>query len=255
MIQIGLSSAGIILLYFAFLFALACQQRNFAIADIGWGLGFVLTAFYCQYTVANHELLMHVVTGLITLWGLRLTIYLYLRNRKKPEDFRYKKFRDKWARFTNLNAFFKLYIPQAVVMWLVSVGTMIAATSHTNDINLFGWLCVAGAIFGIVYEGVADFQMARFKSNPKNKDKIIQAGLWKLSRHPNYFGEIVFWWSISLLVAASTCNYFALLSGAVLNYLIVFVSGVPMLEAKYEEHPEFKHYKARTNSIVPGKRE
>lgn len=252
MIQLATGTAGLIILYFGMLFALACQQRDFSIADIGWGFGFIIVALYCKFTSTNDSLLTWLVVGLVSVWGLRLSSHIYLRNKNKAEDFRYKKLRDKWQRFVNVQAFLKLYVPQIISMWLIAIPIMIACNTLVHQIGIVSWLFAVVALFGLSYEALGDYQLAQFKKLPESRGKIMQTGLWRYSRHPNYFGEIVFWWGISLLVATSTGNFYALISGAVINVLLVFISGVPMLEEKYKDNPEFQAYAAKTNAVVPG---
>lgn len=253
MTQLAIGTLGIIVFYFAVLFAIACQKRKFAIADSGWGLGFVITAIYCDISGTNNTFLPTLVTILVTIWGLRLSIYIHWRNRHKPEDFRYAKLRSRWIRFANVHTFFKIYLPQAIIMWIISTAIMISAVTPAKNINIFTWIFTATAIFGICYEAIADYQLSRFKADPLNKGKVLMSGLWRYSRHPNYFGEIVFWWSLSLIVALSTMNYAALISGAILNLVIVYVSGIVLIEDHFSHDPVYENYMKNTNTVIPGK--
>lgn len=248
------ASAVIIFTYFTLLFIAACRLHNYAIADIGWGAGFILTAVFCAAATSLHSSLEILTTSLIVLWGSRLSIHIYLRNKNKPEDFRYRKLREKWGRNANLHAYIKLYLSQAGIMWLVSFPIYIAASADATEISWTALLFSGIALFGFLYETTSDYQLAKFKSTPANHGKIMTSGLWCFSRHPNYFGEIVFWWGISLLVAASSNQYLALISGLTMNLLIVYVSGVPMLEEKYKNNPAYLDYIAHTNAILPWRR-
>lgn len=251
MTQLAAGTASLIFIYFAIVFAYASQKRDYSIADIAWGLGFIIVALYCKFTTTNDSLLTWLVTGLVSIWGLRLTIHIYARNKGKEEDFRYKKMRDKWQRFVFLQAFIKLYVPQIISMWLISLAIMIACHDLIRSFGIISWLFTALALFGICYEAISDYQLTQFKKQPESRGKIMQTGLWRYSRHPNYFGEIVFWWGLSLLVATSTGNYYAIISAATINILIVFISGVPMLEEKYKDNEAFQAYAKKTNAIVP----
>ena len=246
-----LSAAILILFYFTLLFFVACRIRNYAIADVGWGAGFILIALMCIYLANNISLLFWLVFGLICLWGTRLSIHIYLRNKGKPEDFRYQQFRTKWIKHPYLNAYVKLYLTQALLTLIVSTAILIAAFNATSKINIVGWLFFSVAFIGLLYESISDFQLVQFKKASTNAGKVMQQGLWRYSRHPNYFGEIIFWWGISLLTVVATGNYFALVSGITMNWLIVFVSGVPMLEAKYKSNPAYEEYIRTTNSLFP----
>lgn len=245
------ASAIIIFIYFSLLFAMACWQHNYAIADIGWGAGFILTAIFSAWMTPQHSPLEIIVTLLILLWGSRLSIHIYLRNKNQPEDFRYREMREKWGKHANLHAYVKLYMVQAFIMWIVSVAIMIAAQAVSTPLTWEAWIFAAIAGFGFLYESISDYQLAQFKKSPANRGKIMDIGLWQFSRHPNYFGEIVFWWGISLLVMTSSGQWLALISGITMNILIVYVSGVPMLEKKYKNNPAYRDYIAKTNSILP----
>lgn len=251
MIGLYAATAIIIFIYFTLLFAMACWQRNYAIADIGWGAGFILTAFFSVWMSPQHSLLEIMVTLLVLLWGGRLSIYIYLRNKNKPEDFRYREMRESWGSHANLHAYVKLYLVQAVIMWIVSIAIMIAAEATSSPLTWQTWFFAAVAIFGFMYESLSDYQLAQFKKSPENRGKIMASGLWQFSRHPNYFGEIIFWWGISLLVMINSGQCLALISGLTMNILIVYVSGVPMLEKKYKDNPAYQDYIAKTNAILP----
>jgi len=251
MISLYLAAASVIIFYFAALFVWAIQSKNYAVADVGWGTGFIVTALYCSFTTPEHSPLELLTTTLVVLWGCRLSIYIYLRNKGRPEDFRYRQFREKWTQFTNLQAFVKLFLPQAVIMLAVSTAILVAANSSIDQLPWYSWIFCCSAIIGFLYESISDYQLAVFKRSPANHGKIMTQGLWAYSRHPNYFGEIVFWWSISLLVTTSTGNYEALVSGLVMNLIIRFVSGVPMLEQKYRDNPAYLSYVQTTNSLLP----
>lgn len=240
----------VIFLYFTLFFLVGCFYKNYGVADIGWGLGFIVTAITAAYATNSRAPIFWLAMSLVFLWGNRLSIYIYFRNKNKPEDFRYRQFRDKWIRFPYLTAFIKLYLTQAVIMLIVSTCILIAAVSDAS-INLISWLFCAIAVFGFLYESLSDYQLSKFKKDPDNRGKIMMQGLWRYSRHPNYFGEIVFWWGLSSMIAASTGNPFALISGLVMNVLIVSVSGVPMLEGKYKNNPTYSEYIRTTNSLIP----
>lgn len=254
MMALSASSAIIIFIYFTLLFAIACRLHNYAIADIGWGAGFILTALYCTAAAPQYSSLQILTFCLVVIWGTRLSIYIYLRNRNKPEDFRYRQFREKWGRNANLHAYIKLYLTQAAIMWLVSFAIYIAAAADVTELSWPALFFSGIAFCGFLYESISDYQLARFKSESASHGKIMMSGLWRFSRHPNYFGEIVFWWGISLLVATSSSQYLALISGLTMNLLIVYVSGVPMLEGKYKNNPDYLSYIAHTNSILPWRR-
>lgn len=251
MSSLYLTTGLMVLVYFSLLFAIACKIKNYAIADIGWGAGFILTAGVSGYMASITTPFYTLVFGLVCLWGIRLSIHIYLRNKGKDEDFRYQNFRKQWIKHPYLQAYIKLYLTQALLTLIVSTAIFIAVTSEASELNLLSILFACVALFGFLYESISDYQLVKFKKTDGSSGKIMRQGLWRYSRHPNYFGEIVFWWGISLLVATTTGNYLALTSGLVMNLLIVFVSGVPMLEAKYKSNPAYEDYIRSTNSLIP----
>ncbi len=251
MMAIYLAVSALILVYFTLLFFVACAIKNYAIADIGWGIGFILVASLCGFLISTDTPLFALIYGLVCLWGARLSLHIYLRNKGKPEDFRYQQLRKQWVTYPYLQAYVKLYVTQALLTLIVSTAIVIAASSDIAKLSVASIAFFAVALFGLIYESISDYQLVRFKRSQDNAGKIMQQGLWRYSRHPNYFGEVVFWWGISLMVVAATGNYMALLSGLVMNLLIVFVSGVPMLEVKYKNNPAYAEYIRRTNSLIP----
>lgn len=242
--------AGIDLAYFTIIFLFACLYKNYAVADIAWGFGFVVTSLVCAYAASPNSSLFWAVSCLIFLWGSRLSTHIYFRNKGKPEDFRYRQLREKWTYFPYFQAYIKLFLSQAFIMFVVSTCIMIAALSNAT-MNGVSWIFFSLAVFGFLYETISDYQLTRFKSKPSNQGKIMTQGLWSYSRHPNYFGEIIFWWGLSIMVAISSDNPIALVSGLTMNWLIVFVSGVPMLEAKYKSNTAYADYIQSTNSLLP----
>ncbi len=228
------------------LFYIYCTyKKNLGFIDSAWGLGFIvfhLGALIQYYPISLKPTLIMVC---ISIWGIRLAIYLHKRNSGKPEDFRYKNMRDNWKGKAPLHSYFKVFWLQAVLLMIISIPSFNAIKTSGelkwyNMIGLFVWA------FGFIWETWADSTLAKFKIENKG---ICKLGPWKYSRHPNYFGEIVLWWGIYL---ATIPNQPWMIIGPILiHFLILKVSGIPMLEAKYKDNPIYQEYINETNSLIP----
>lgn len=241
-------SALLIWLYMTLLFIIAQVRKDNSIADIGWGVGFILVAWWLQWRYPHP--LSWLSTLAVTIWGGRLAVYLFFRNRRKgEEDWRYARWREKWGKWAIPRAYLQVFLLQGAFMWIIAIPLMQRPGGENfhwvQGIGLFLWLA------GFLWEAIADWQLYQFKSDPGNKGKIFTGGLWRLSRHPNYFGEIVLWWGVFLLTLPYGAWYIGLLSPLTITWLLMRVSGVPLLEEKYEEDPEYQAYVERTNALIP----
>ncbi len=244
--------AGItIFLYMGIFYLIAQSIRNNSIVDIGWGLGFVITTLvliFCSQQIETSKL---IISFLILIWGIRLSFYIYLRNLGKPEDFRYANWRKEWGRRQPWIAFYKIFMLQGIIMWVVALPVMMVFSRITH---LPGYLSISGILlffFGLGFEGLADAQMKRFKYDPKNYGKIITSGLWKYTRHPNYFGEALLWWGIGIYAFSVSGYWYSFISPLIISLMLRFVSGVPMLEEKYKDREDFREYAAKTSVFIP----
>ena len=212
------------------------------IADIAWGLGFIIVAFLNLSTgYINPQSL--VIFFLVSIWGSRLTSHIYQRNKNRSEDYRYQQFKS--------NPYFKVFMVQGLFMLLISAPIIfisrfdITGWGYINTIGLILWL------IGFFFETVGDSQLKTFITNPDNKGKIMDQGLWRYTRHPNYFGEVVIWWGIWLISFYNQFSFISIIGSLTITTLILFVSGVPMLEKKYQGNPLFEAYKKRTSIFIP----
>jgi steroid 5-alpha reductase family enzyme len=205
------------------------------IADIAWGLGFILVTLF--NLILNPGTKLFISLFLISIWGTRLALHIYQRNKNKKEDYRYQAFKS--------NPYFKVFITQGFFMFLISLPVI----NSLGFLTYFNYLGILIWIIGFYFESTADKQLKDFLKNPKNKGKIMQSGLWAYSRHPNYFGEVTMWWGIWLLNLAS--NWWTIVGPLTITYLILKVSGVPLLKKKYEGNKEFEDYKKRVSVFFP----
>ena len=246
-----LDSALLIFLYMNLLFLLALWKRDNSIVDVGWGLGFVLVAWWM------HVFYPHPLSWLpalfVSIWGLRLAGYIGRRKaRQKTEDWRYAKWREEWGKWFIPRSYLQVFLLQGFFMWIVSLPLM--QRPAESGLGWYQWTGIAIWLLGFLWEAIADWQLARFKSRPENKGQLMMGGLWRLSRHPNYFGEIVLWWGLWLLMLPYGQWYLSLLSPITITWLLTRVSGVPMLEGKYKGNPVYEAYQRETPALVPGVR-
>lgn len=242
-----------ILAYVSLVWLLSLPLKNSSIVDVFWGPGFMLAngvAMFLQSQVAAAR--QWLVTILVCVWALRLAIYIFLRNHGKGEDFRYRAWREENPRRWWWFSFFKVFLLQGVMMWIVAL-PLLAAQFYAMPARLV-WLDYVGValwLIGFFFEAVGDAQMMRFKANPANRGKLMSAGLWRYTRHPNYFGEAVQWWGF-FLFAAATGAYWTVVSPIIITLLLLKVSGVAMLEQTLENtKPGYREYQERTNAFLP----
>lgn len=231
-----------------FLVSLLLKRND--IADLAWGLGFIFVCGYL-YFLGYKNSSFDLITLLTLLWGTRLAIHIFLRLKNKGEDFRYKKWRKEWGKWVYLRSYLQVFILQGFLMYLISFSAIISALDPTGKLTL---LSIVGVIIwgiGFYFETIGDFQLQKFLSDPNNKGGIMTEGLWKYTRHPNYFGEVVQWWGIFTIAMPLQYGTLALISPLTISFLILKVSGIPLLEKKYENNPKFTRYKKETNAFFP----
>jgi steroid 5-alpha reductase family enzyme len=232
-----------------FLISLIWKRND--VADVAWGLGFVLLA-WTSFFLSGGSGMRGVLAGiLVSIWGLRLSWHIHARHRGKPEDFRYMAWRREWGSWFYARSYAQVYLLQGAFLFLVALPVLLI---NRNSGGRFGFLEVMGVcvwLFGFIFETVGDAELARFASDPRNRGKILQTGLWQYTRHPNYFGEVLQWWGIWLLAVGVPGGWYSIVGPLTITFLILKVSGIPMLEKKMAENPDFAKYKRRTNVFVP----
>jgi steroid 5-alpha reductase family enzyme len=246
-----LTLATLLLLYMTLWFVVSIIKKRNDVADVAWGLGFVLLAWSALWQSDETSVRALVVTLLVSVWGLRLAYHIGKRHIGKPEDFRYAKWRTEWGRWFLLRSYGQIYLLQGFLLFLVSLPVLLIQESLGQP---WGWLDTAGLFVwcaGFFFEAVGDAQLARFISDPTNKGKLMQDGLWRFTRHPNYFGEVTQWWGIALMALSVPSGFVGLIGPVTITFLILKVSGVPLLEKKMAEHPDFASYQKRTSLFVP----
>jgi len=251
-IEIHLLSILFVLVYMTIVWVVSLALRNSSIVDIFWGAGFVvLHWFYFTLTPEGFLGRKLLLGGMVTIWGLRLSLHILRRNWRKPEDFRYQNWRKEAGSQWWWKSFFKVFFLQGVLMWLISA-PLLAAQFSPNPAKLilldYFVLLVWGV--GFYFEAVGDWQLKRFIANPDNKGKIMRFGVWRYTRHPNYFGDATQWWGY-FLVALSAGGWWTIFSPILMTFLLVRVSGVAMLEKSMSAKPGYEEYIRSTSPFIP----
>ena len=191
-----------------------------------------------------------IVMVLVALWALRLSAYITWRNRGEGEDARYQALRRKYSPNFAIKSLFIVFLLQGFIAWIISL-PLLAAITGSRPVNLFDGLAIALVSFGILFESVADAQLAAFKAKSGNQGRVMDKGLWRYTRHPNYFGECCVWWGFYLFAVAAG-GWWSILSPLLMTFLLLRVSGVALLEKDIvERRPGYREYIARTNAFIP----
>ncbi len=255
--MIFLVNLGVLFIYFTIFFILAQVKKNNGLADIGWGMGFVVVAFTSLIYQGDYTLIPLTITLLVTIWGFRLFFFLGLRNWNKAEDYRYVAMKEKWKTNLVLKAFIYVFMLQGAFLFIISLPIQLASyITVTPDSTLQYVILGFGVILwliGFYFEALGDAQLKKFKSDPANKGKILSSGLWKYTRHPNYFGEAVMWWAVWIVSLSSLVwlSAVGIIGPLFITFLLLFVSGVPLLEKKYKNNALFQEYAKRTSVFFP----
>ena len=252
----ALAACGVLVgAYMTAWFVVALLRKDNSIADIAWGLGFVLVAVATFFRRGSLFLPL-LVTALVLVWGIRLSLHILVRNRKRGEDPRYAEWRRKWGRSFLWRSYLQVFLLQGFFLLVIS-SPVILVNTYRGDYTQGSqgsefWL--AGALLwcvGFFFEVVGDAQLARFKRDPANRGRIMTRGLWRATRHPNYFGESLMWWGIFLVALEIPGGWMTVASPVLITFLLVKVSGVPLLEKRYAGNPEFEDYARRTSAFFP----
>jgi steroid 5-alpha reductase family enzyme len=244
-------AAALALMFIAWTISL--PKKDVSIIDIFWGLGFVLIAWLTFLRADGYTGRKILITLLATLWGIRLAAYIFLRGRGKGEDPRYTAMRAKHGERFRLVSLYKIFALQAFLCWSISLVVQVGQVSSLPA--RLTWLDALGTLIwvtGFFFESVGDWQLARFKADPANKGKVMDRGLWAFSRHPNYFGESLMWWGIYGIALSTPGSAWAVISPAIITFLLLKVSGVTLLEKTIvETRPQYRDYIQRTSAFIP----
>ncbi|GAA1923223.1 DUF1295 domain-containing protein [Nocardioides marmoribigeumensis] len=238
-----------ILVVMAVTFAVALRVGKHAVIDVTWGLGFVVVAVV-SLLVTGADARGVLVVVMVALWGLRLAGHIYLRSRGHGEDPRYVALLSRAPRSANAYALQRVYLPQAVIMWFVSWAVQAAVTGD-GDPGVLAWIGLVVFAVGLFFEAVGDWQLQQFRDDPTSKGKVLDTGLWRYTRHPNYFGDATAWWGI-WLVAVDAGGWWTVLSPVVMTWLLAKGTGAALLEKDiHDRRPEYVDYVRRTSGFIP----
>jgi len=242
----------LLLVFMTLVFAVALWLQDNSIVDIAYGLAFVLIGWAGYLVYGSGHPRQILIIGLVTLWGLRLAASIGMRKRtEQGEDSRYRQWRESWGESFVWRSFLQIFMLQGAVIFVVALPVLLTLSQPGGAMYWTGYCGLLLWLIGFSFEAVGDYQLLRFKRNPANRGKIMQTGLRRYTRHPNYFGEATLWWGIFLIALGSPHGGLAVISPLLIAFLLLKVSGIPMLEAKYESHSEFADYKQRTNAFFP----
>jgi steroid 5-alpha reductase family enzyme len=253
MLTLFLQACLLILVLVTGLWVLSVILKNVSIVDLFWGFGFVVVNAFYVLTSGDLNARKILLLVLVSVWGLRLSIYLGWRNLGKGEDFRYQEFRRKYGpeRYWWVS-YFQTFLLQGVLMMIVSLPLLaVCAGRGSGTLGVIDFIGIFVWLTGFTFEAGGDFQLARFKKIPKNKGKVLNTGFWKYTRHPNYFGDSAVWWAYALFSLAAG-GYWQIVGSVIMTLLIIKVSGVALLEKTLtESKPQYRDYIRKTSSFLP----
>jgi len=253
MLSLFLQPSLLILILVTVLWLWSVAINNVSIVDIFWGFGFVIVNAYYFIQSGDINTRKFLLLVLVSIWGMRLTLYLAWRNIGKGEDFRYQEFRRKFGpkRYWWFS-YFQTFLLQGTLIMVISLPLLgVNSDAQSNNLNSLDYLAIIVWFVGFTFEAGGDYQLARFKNNPNNKGKVLNTGFWKYTRHPNYFGDATVWCAYALFCMASG-SYWQIIGSVIMVLLIIKVSGVALLEKTLKEtKPHYKEYIEKTNSFFP----
>ncbi len=243
-----------VLAFMAGAWLLSLVLEDASIADVFWGLGFVLVAWVTFFLAEDGSLPRKVlITALVTVWGLRLAVHIGWRKRGKGEDRRYRAWRSHYGKAFPWVSLFTVFGLQGMLLWIISLGVQVGQAASAPA--TLGWPAALGSLIwlaGFVFEVVGDAQLARFKADPANRGRVMDRGLWAATRHPNYFGESLMWWGLFVIVLPTPHGLWTVISPVTITFLLLRVSGVTLLEKSIEEtRPAYRAYQERTSAFIP----
>ncbi|MBD3191987.1 MAG: DUF1295 domain-containing protein [Candidatus Heimdallarchaeota archaeon] len=255
-------------------YPICLKLKDNSLVDIGWALGFVSVAWISflinGFQQNSWSLRQIIITSLVTVWGIRLLTYIVVRKiiRGNKEDKRFARYREEWKTNIALKSFLILFIPQMILVYIISAPVMVVNSVMDQPLEILDIvvLVIGGIIWviGFFFETTADIQLLRFTSNPENKGKTLNSGLWRYSRHPNYFGETTQWWGIFIMMislgvqpnelglATTILAWISILGPILLTFLLLKVSGVGLLEETVLKNRDgYKEYMETTSAFIP----
>lgn len=232
-------------------FAISLFLSRSDIADVAWGIGFFVVSVAGLVSGGAPSDRSMLVSVLVGAWAFRLSLHIFFRNRGKTEDRRYAAWRESWGRWFPVRSFFQIFVLQGILLLIIAMPIVAIHVSPESVWTVFDLIGVLLWTIGFVFESVGDFQLLRFLRDPAHRGGVLSTGLWKFTRHPNYFGEVTVWWGIWFLSLSTPIGAISVLGPLTITFLILFVSGIPLLERGMAGNPKFEEYARRTNIFFP----
>jgi steroid 5-alpha reductase family enzyme len=249
--EVLLVSAGGLLGYVLALWALSLPLRDVSIVDPAWGTGFVIVASLALAIGQGCRGRRLLLAVLVTLWGLRLAGHLLARKLREPgEDPRYGEMRERRGERFALWSLATVFLLQGALIWVVSLPIQ-AAAPQPDRLGLLDGIGAAVWAVGMFFEAVGDLQLSRFKADPANRDTVMQRGLWRYTRHPNYFGDFLLWWGIYLIALSTGDEWWTIVGPLCMSTLLIRVSGKKLLEDRMRARSGYAEYVSRTSGFFP----
>jgi steroid 5-alpha reductase family enzyme len=252
--EVAAIGLGVVMAYMVAAWVLSLALQNSSIVDIFWGPGFIVAALV--YLIASDDgygTRQAVVLALVAVWGLRLGGYVLWRNWGEGEDFRYQRMRENSPQPWWIRSLFQVFVLQGAILWVVSAALLASMfNAEPDSLGVTDFVGIGVWVAGFFFEAVGDWQLARFKADPANAGKVMDHGLWRYTRHPNYFGDATLWWGLFIIAAGTTDGWITVFSPVVMTFLLLRVSGVALLERSIKKRrPEYAEYVRRTSAFVP----
>jgi steroid 5-alpha reductase family enzyme len=248
-----LASAGAVAALMLAAWVASLLRRDASVADVAWGLGFVLVAWVSFALADGAEERKILIVVLTSIWGLRLATYLLWRGAGEEEDFRYREMRARYGRRFPLISLVAVFGFQGLGMWTVSLPVQAAQVpASPSDLTVLDFIGVALWAVGMFFETVGDLQLARFKADPRNRGKVLDRGLWRYTRHPNYFGDFCVWWGLYAVALATGEAWWSVVGPLMMSCILLRLSGVPVMERHMRRHRDaYDDYAGRTSPFFP----
>ncbi len=255
-------SALFLLGYLIIAFIVGTIKKNNGLMDVFYGPGYFVVAltslilYFMIYGLVNIRQI--IITSLVFIWAVRLATYVFIRNQGKPEDYRYQEMRERWKTNIVFKSFIRVYFFQGIVIFIVGFPVWFVNISINppilNILDFAGVTLWLGALFwlvGFLFETIGDYTLYKFLQKPENKGEVMDKGVWKLSQHPNYFGEVTQWWGIYIIALATPFGFITILGPIFITYMIIKVSGIKLLDKRFEADDKYAEYKRRTSVFFP----
>ena len=249
-----LSALVAIVVYMTAWFLVSISIKRNDIADMDWGIVFIVVS-WLSYLRADVQTTVGLVAAvLVSVWGIRLAWHIFQRISRKPEDYRYQQWREAWGDgswYFFTRSYLQVFMLQGLFLLMISTPLLIINALPQSQFSILSLVGILVWLSGFVIESTADKQLSEFVKNKTAKNQVLDTGLWKYSRHPNYFGEVTQWWGVWILAIPSGLWWMSMLGPATITFLILKVSGIPMLEKHLAENPKYQEYQSKTSVFIP----